>query len=602
MNERNQIIILLIITLGIAGVANFAQIEIFEGDAVATEYSAIFYSDNILEETFTYKINVPGKKFLFRFWEDRLVTSEASFTHIELVDILAPTGTIRYAKDYTGSLTLLDESDVFSEADINRLAYRNEAGAYNPLGYEPGEYRVTYIFRVVPPLEYDEEYVHLNLKLASEHIPYKKVKVSFENPGYIVESYPHPPTMRKSTDKNMIVFTGSSGEDELLEFEFLMSPDALDTLYGIPRQVDDIKKQTVDANRMLSIEYTAASILLWSAKLAGFAIPVWLYMLWNRVGRERDYVVPRTLSVIPNKARTPWIVNLVFKKGVSDFDEDAFHATLLDLHINEKIKVTPEGDAATIEILDDSGLDMYEAKIVKFLRSISPDGVVTPHAMEAIAENGKHSRDGAMKLYGVQSKYDELTSGTNDSIAKEFTVDGREKLFRPAIVCIVGLILVGIGASYSSFSTWTFLMAGGYGLLAILQLIIAGIFPSTLFGYWRNDNLREKLQWDAFRRHLTDFSQLERYGPEDMNMWGPWLVYGTSLGVGDKVAEAMEMLQVDYAPRYIVPTYYYWFRPITSARTYYGSGRSGGRGGFGGGGGGGFGGGGGMGGGGGGVR
>jgi uncharacterized membrane protein len=136
-----------------------------------------------------------------------------------------------------------------------------------------------------------------------------------------------------------------------------------------------------------------------------------------------------------------------------------------------------------------------------------------------------------------------------------------------------------------------------YSLIPLLQVIIAALFPTTLFGYWKDDNLREKLQWDAFKAHLSDFSQLDRYGPEDINMWGRWLVFGTALGVGDKVAEAMNMLEVDYAPVRFVPTYYYWFRPITTARLY-GSSRSGSRGG----GGGGFGGGGGMGGGGGGVR
>ena len=78
------------------------------------------------------------------------------------------------------------------------------------------------------------------------------------------------------------------------------------------------------------------------------------------------------------------------------------------------------------------------------------------------------------------------------------------------------------------------------------------------------------------------------------------------MGVGDKVAEAMEMLEVDYAPMRLVPTYNFWFMPIRTASHYRAPGRSGGRsGGFsggGGGGGGGFGGGGGMGGGGGGVR
>jgi uncharacterized membrane protein len=601
MNEKNQITLLVIITLGLSIAVNILPyLGVFEGDAVVSDYSAVFYADGTLEETFTYKVNVEGKKFLFRFWETKLLLGDNPYTHVRLIDIEAPSGTIRYIKEHTGTTTLLDEASPNIKSNISNLAYRSEAGAYNPIGYEPGEYTVKYTFKFVPPLEYDDDYVHLNLKLASEHLPYKNVRVAFEDPGYILNSYPHPPTLRRSTDKNMIVFTGSSGEDDLLEFEFLMTKEALGTLDGIERQVDDVKALTVDANRRYSIEYLGATGLLWVARLAGLVVPIWLYRLWRNEGMEQDFVVPRTLSFIPNKGRTPRIVNLVFKKGVSDYDEDAFYATMLNLHIRDKISVTPDEKGARVEILNDKGLDLYENKVIEFIRSISPDGVITARDMVRLAETGKSTESGGMKLYNIQAKYSELTSGTDDDIANEFTVSGRGKLAKP-VVLIFGYIIAMFGIfTFSMLAEWVFLGAAGYAIVPLLQIIIAAIFPSTLFGYWKDDNLREKLQWDAFQRHLSDFSQLDKYGPEDISMWGQWLVYGTALGVGDKVAEAMEMLEIDYAPMRMVHTYPYWFRPITTARTYQSTRSSGGSGG--GGGGGGFGGGGGSGGGGGGVR
>jgi len=598
LNESNQIRLLLVITLGLALAINVAQsLDAFEGDAVVSDYSAVFYSDGTLEETFTYKINVEGKRFLFRFWEDQLSTSPLQNPHILLVDIEAPVNTIRYVKDYAGQFSTLDETSYNTEMQINSLAYRNEAGAFRPEGYTPGEYTVKYTFKIKPPLEVDDENVHINLKLASVHLPYEKVRVAFEDPGYIVKSYSHPPTLRKTTDMNMIVFSGSSGEDQLLEFEFLMTHGVLDILEGDQRMVQDVESLTVNANRILWIEYMIASLSIWVMRLAGFVMPIGLYMIWNRIGKEKDYVVPRTLSVVPNKDRAAWVVNLVFKSDAADFDEDGFYATLLDLHIKEKIRISTEETEATIEILDDQGLDRYEDRVMDFLSSIAVNDVVSPQNMNEMAERGKSNSVDASRLGLIQAKYSKLTTSTDEKVAKEFTVNGKKELVMPAALCLMSSLILAGAFTISPNANWVFFKALVYSLIPLLQVIIAALFPTTLFGYWKDDNLREKLQWDAFKAHLSDFSQLDRYGPEDINMWGRWLVYGTALGVGDKVAEAMNMLEVDYAPVRFVPTYYYWFRPITTARLY-GSSRSG----SGGSGGGGFGGGGGMGGGGGGVR
>jgi hypothetical protein len=82
------------------------------------------------------------------------------------------------------------------------------------------------------------------------------------------------------------------------------------------------------------------------------------------------------------------------------------------------------------------------------------------------------------------------------------------------------------------------------GFTALAQSVLAWSFPPTLFGRWKDDYYREKLQWDAFGRFLSDMALMEKYAPEDLSRWGDWLVYGTALGVGDKVVQAMDALNI----------------------------------------------------------
>jgi hypothetical protein len=68
LSERRQILVLVSVTLIIAfaGTQIASIIMEFEGEAVVSEYHAVFQGNGILEETFTYKINTEGKRFLFR--------------------------------------------------------------------------------------------------------------------------------------------------------------------------------------------------------------------------------------------------------------------------------------------------------------------------------------------------------------------------------------------------------------------------------------------------------------------------------------------------------------------------------------------------------
>ena len=78
----------------------------------------------------------------------------------------------------------------------------------------------------------------------------------------------------------------------------------------------------------------------------------------------------------------------------------------------------------------------------------------------------------------------------------------------------------------------------------VIQTAIAYAAPSTLFGKWKDDHYKEKLEWDAFTHFLSDMAMIQKYAPADLSMWSEWLVYGTALGVGDKLERAMKTLKI----------------------------------------------------------
>jgi uncharacterized membrane protein len=121
-------------------------------------------------------------------------------------------------------------------------------------------------------------------------------------------------------------------------------------------------------------------------------------------------------------------------------------------------------------------------------------------------------------------------------------------------------------------------------LILFLQLSIVAFAPSALFGRWRGDFYKEKLEWDAFGAFLSDFAMIQKYAPEDINIWKEWLVYGTALGVGEKVKDAMADMNISVPEAFAVEGMHTHFNSAYSA-TYPRSSGSGG-GGFGGGGGG----------------
>lgn len=158
-------------------------------------------------------------------------------------------------------------------------------------------------------------------------------------------------------------------------------------------------------------------------------------------------------------------------------------------------------------------------------------------------------------------------------------------------MCVALILLIAsLNALFSYADDLISLVTWG---IFTFSCISAYFFPASLFGRWKGDLYKEKQEWDAFKAFLSDRAQISSYQSADMNMWGEWLVMGTALGIGQKVAHEMKELQIDLPDYGVMPLIAIGgvsslYTPLQNYSRYGGSGGGfGGRGGFGGGGGGG---------------
>ena len=604
--------VLVIVTLALGVVAIYESPRVTaqdkSGDTVES-YTVTLHSDGTLDETYVYNIVSRDTRFLFRFWEEAVVPSGSGYpsnqSHIEVISISSPTWTTAYLKDDQGQVTIYAG---FNFPAIYDLAYIDEVGAFNPGYYEPGKYTVSYKYRLYFPVDSDGSNDHLNIMFAREHIPYSNVKIVLEDADKITAIYPHPPSLQITKSGSDYVITGSSAENELLEVEMLAtSANSPWRSWGIIFQESNTKVLTESANQSYIIQYWTAYTINLLSKAAVLLIPFLLLGFWFRFGREEDVTVPTYLSTVPNPDRKPWYVNLVYNKGMLKFDENGFYATLLDLDNRGKIKIEPREGAQTtqtldwnllsdtaatnqptgngsglrIQILDTNVTDGYEKKVMEFLVNNSTSDPATPtqsifdtETLNALATQISSMEYPSANALATQSALSTLMNPVESwafkdewgKIPKEQFIDNSRYLVGIAVLGVLFLVVSISVSMWANIVSYLMTVPAVLGIVILAQYAVTRIFPVFLMGRYRPGLYKEKLEWGAFRANLSDFSQMQKYGTEDLSMWGSWLVYGTALGVGDKVAQAMKSLNVKFVAvsmPMVAHTHYY---PLITAR------------------------------------
>ena len=137
-----------------------------------------------------------------------------------------------------------------------------------------------------------------------------------------------------------------------------------------------------------------------------------------------------------------------------------------------------------------------------------------------------------------------MTHRVDTSISYQYMVDGRDHITPFVAVSAVLCVVTFMAAFVMPMQASLLFPAAVLLLVATVQFVIARAAPSTLFGHWKDDKYKEKLEWDAFAYFLSDLALIRQYSPSDLSQWGDWLVFGTALGVGKKVEEAMKELNI----------------------------------------------------------
>lgn len=264
-----QVILSAVFLLGLAGLVFTGIIPGLGGSGVSDvaedgattwieDYRADFYLNGTIEERLQYQSRGDVKR-LARTWNYPISSQELGRTYVQIINRSILSGAMAYENDWQGGLGIASANGSMTAIPappheqshlktVASLAEKNEAGCYMPGYFPPGVHRIDYIFKIHPPVEYDEKYSHLNIMLADEHLPYEQVVIRVHDPqGKIDRLFTHP-SMAMVEQGGIWHIQGSSPKDRLLEVEMLLSPDAIQAVDGFPRHVEDVLGKTLSAN------------------------------------------------------------------------------------------------------------------------------------------------------------------------------------------------------------------------------------------------------------------------------------------------------------------------------------------------------------------
>ncbi|MDD1646331.1 MAG: DUF2207 domain-containing protein, partial [Methanomicrobiales archaeon] len=226
MSEQRQITTLVAITLAIGILAVLLALVVpglLGGNLVVDRYDAVLSPDGTLTETYIYHVKADQVyRMLYRSWEVPLSFGFLDEPSIEFVGMEQPPGTIGYVRDHAGRIWTSDQPSGQPSpgggsalGDLQYLVQPNEVGFANPSYFPAGTYTVRYTFRLHPPIEYDPENSHLNLRLADAHVPYRAITLTVPDGG-IEDIYSYPPFLSITRQEDSYVIMGSAGSDEVL--------------------------------------------------------------------------------------------------------------------------------------------------------------------------------------------------------------------------------------------------------------------------------------------------------------------------------------------------------------------------------------------------
>jgi len=306
---------------------------------------------------------------------------------------------------------------------------------------------------------------------------------------------------------------------------------------------------------------------------------------------------------------SPAIVNALYRGNVGSVNMDAFKASVLSLVSKKYILME------NFENVDKGSKDENSGNpTISFINDsdfadLSPSEEAAFNTLKMFADNNakldlelfKKDMKNEMSAKRFRDYYNSWVKKVENEAEK-----GIEKFFDSTgsdygnLLALGGLVLSGIliilwffnWLPFSYVSSFIFLFPAVIALIFVSVVTI--VIPNHILGRWTLEGKENEKKWSNFRKYLLDFSLIKEHPPSSVEIWGQYLVYGTTLGLAKTVQKSMEKLipkeTLNSMDSYYFYTYagsYYLFSSfdtgISTATSADSGGGSGGSGGFGGG-------------------
>ncbi len=517
------------------------------GDRVSSYSSVVKENSGVFHVNERFIFHLSGTRHLiYRNWDAPVSLSDLNKPYVHIRSVSCPSGTVPYFVPYP--LTLISSIPIripgvgapfyyvngrwvperealrqFSDLPTHYIheATKPEVGCASASGtLPPGDYSMRVVFDVYPKLHCDGSYCHANISLAGkDHFDYQRVSVSFGGED-VIDVIRRPPSW-------FLSLFGLPG-NQYLEIETLLKPIHG---YRFTEYVSNVRSR-FNAARHDNYGYYYAYLM---TILAAFLVPIGIFLYWWFLARDRlDPSVPEYLTNVPNPNRKPWVVNGVFDGKAGQFDANAFATTLLDLKRRGIVSISGSGDETVIEVLgvpDD--LDEYERAVVNFLRAHARGNAFVPALFKRRISKAS---EGEFKALKKEWDYVAGDSPLAKRVAKTFIAYPSGALFS---ILFAGAFLL----AYVGFVVNSGVLILSSFAVAIYAFLLRRLPPDVL-GRWKNGYGREYSQWQAFKRFLSDLSLIRKYSEQFLSMWQDWLIYGTALGVAEKVFKALKEIRI----------------------------------------------------------
>ena len=451
-----------------------------------------------------------------------------------------------------GAYPVLKESDDNGYKHLKIYLYSDEAHTKGIRDCDVSVYisydmkNVVTLFNDVGGLQYklwgDEWDVGVGKLFATVTLPGEDGNEYFLNP----QEYNYTSNLKGNT---IDAETNSIPKGEFYELLVLMPLDDFDDA-AYAKHVNQNGKDMI----MKNLEDSVNGRNFWNTSYIVLALlsilsPIGAIFTYLRYGREPkvnyDGIYERDLPT----QDPPEVINALIenKNDIGTPNMKGFEASIMNLIDKKAIKLNTQSDEdtelkellLTFDYEKTDELSASEKIVFKTLTHFAYDGELNLSNMS----NQLSSESGARSFMDSIEEWENSVKSNMDT----------EELFNnkgSRIINIIGTLGIVFGAIIAILGFMTNLGNGIYPLIAGILLIIFSVaikhLADDIFGQWTEKGRAFYLKWSNFKKFLKDNSLINEHPPESIVVWKKYLIYGTALGVADKVYKSMKLQVPDY--------------------------------------------------------